>query len=256
VYNRLTIDVRSNPHRNENRDAVELVKSVEKESVTIYDRAYLSRKVIEAHRDHGSFFLFRGRSGGTHGAVAKFFRSRSLQKKWVFEGIEIRLIGYRNSKTRERMVFATNLCAKKFSDKEVADLYIKRWEIEIGIKQSNNHGFKQWHSKSENGLLQELYTHYWLLNYARLQAMAGARPQEDWLKEKNYTRANFKLLVELVVDSIPLVLKKLFRSFAERVADFVRRTKASRTRMARHYPRVVKSTKDIYKLESVVPRRS
>ncbi len=174
VVNEVTMGVSFSSQRNENRDALLFLKKIEKNSLVLYDRAYICRTLLDEHQRKGNYFIFRCQSGGTFKEIIEFCKSKKRTDIWFYNGMEIRLIKIKNPHTKEDLVMATNLPSDLFSRSQIADLYARRWAVESSFKDSVTQKFEQWHSKTENGILQELYTHLWLLNWTRLQILCEA----------------------------------------------------------------------------------
>ncbi|OQW54307.1 MAG: hypothetical protein A4S09_06070, partial [Proteobacteria bacterium SG_bin7] len=227
VVNELTIGVTQNAIRNENRDALELLKSTEKNSVVLYDRAYISKALLDAHFERENYFVFRCQRGATFKEIITFYKSSRRQGEWIYRGKKIRLFKVKNPKTKEDLVLATNLPNLKMKNKEIAQLYLRRWSIETSFKDMVQQALGQWHSKSVNGILQELFARLWLLNFARIQLLfENPNNENDWLKP-NYKKANLKLLVEFMVDCMPLIIRKKFSEVLKLIHDQIRRTMQS-----------------------------
>jgi len=255
VVNEITVGCTINQERNENRDALELIRQMEKNSVALYDRAYLSKSLLEAHLEQGNFFVFRCRSGGTFKEVRDFYKSKARQAEWIYNGMVIRLIKIKIPGSKELLVLATNLKTSRLRNKEIVQLYLRRWSIETSIGDAAKQGFGQWHAKSENGIFQEIFARLWLINLARLQLMIEQPRVENWL-EASYKKANLKLLVELLVECVPLILRKRFRQVVGQINELVRRTLQKRKRLSRRYPRQLRSSQNTnYFHSNVVPRR-
>ena len=255
VINELTVSIEHNATRNENRDALKLLEEAEKNSLTIYDRAYLCRDLLNAHFEKGSFFLFRCRSGATFKEVRDFYKSRKEKAKWTYSGQVIRLVKIRNPRTKQKMVLATNL-PRSWKEEELKNLYQKRWSIETSYRDAVYQGLDHWHSKSQNGILQELYARLCLMNFARIQILRSLKASDIDPLGTKYRKTNFKLLVNCVIDLIPLLLRGQLRKALERINDVIRRNRQARERLTRNYPRAIKaSRKTAYPRLNVIKRR-
>ncbi|MBK7890612.1 MAG: transposase [Bdellovibrionales bacterium] len=129
------------------------------------------------------------------------------------------------------MVFVTNLSASQFSTKEIGKLYRRRWEIETSFKELTcTLKIGQWHSKSLNGILQEIFALLWLVNVTRRQLKIRRE-----LLAVEYEKSNFKLIVGLVVENICLLLMKKHDDFFLLINHWANRTVERRRRDARSY---------------------
>jgi hypothetical protein len=256
VVNEVIVGVTHSCCRNENRDALILFHKAEKNSVIIYDRAYACSALLDAHCNKGSYFVIRCRSGGTFKEIIQFYKSSKMETTWNYKGLKIRLFKVKNPKGKGFLVLATNLPGS-WGNREIGQLYFRRWGIETSFRDAAQQAMGHWHSKSVNGLIQELFVRLWLLNYARLQLMMESKTNpQDWLKPK-YTKANLKLLVELMIEGVPLVLRRRFKMIIDRIDDLIRRTLQTRTHFKRKYQRVLKNSGITnFPYQNTVARRS
>lgn len=254
VVNEITMDISFSSSHNENRDALGFLKNLEKNSLVLYDRAYICKALLDEHIAKENYFVFRCRSGGTFKEIRDFYESSRRKGLWNYNGLTIRLIKIKNLHTKEDLVLATNLAESTFGIAQIAELYTRRWKIETAFKDSVIQGLEQWHSKNENGLLQELFMHVWLMNWTRLQIICEVPVRKHWLKRK-YKKPNLKLLVTIMVECVPLILKNLLRDVITRIKNHIRRTMQTRVHLTRHYPRVRKNSLKCFPLENVIDRR-
>lgn len=257
VVNELSIGVVASAEQNENRGALELIDKLETNSIVLYDRAYICKALIEAHIEKQSFFIFRCPKGGTFREIIQFFYYNKDKDEWDYKGHKIRLLRVRNPKTNEDLVLATNLDHDHFMDTEIAELYTRRWSIETAFRDSVAQGFEQWHSRDKNGILQELYAHLWMMNLARIQIMMESSDTScvDWL-ERKYKKPNLKLLIILLVESIPKILNKKFNEVLENINILIKKTLENRQHFKRSYERVRKYSMKSFPYKNLVSRRS
>jgi hypothetical protein len=139
----------------------------------------------------------------------------------------------------------------------IADLYRRRWDIETSFKDLTNIlKMNQWHSQFINGILQEIYALFWLVNTSRacMQQMK-AMPTSD-LQEQKYKKSNMKLTVKCLLDYLFLLLQQKWKKFWTILTYWINRMSQTRIRNSRSYPRVVKHRGREYKQNNLVPRRS
>jgi len=244
--------------------ALELSPSFEKNSITIYDRYYSGYPLMAAHAKAGSHCLIRIKTNGDKTAlpVRKFLASDKLDMdvEWFSsknkkqDPIKIRLVKFINPRTKKMMVFATTLSRDAFSRKELVKLYQKRWEIETTFKDLT-HTLKmdQWHSKKINGILQEVYALLWFINNIKIQ-MTSVEDDEDFLKQNNYCKSNFKLCAKLVIDNIFWVISGQYKKLRDLLIFWISRTIEKRIHRSRSYPRIVKGKRSKFPVHSKVPR--
>ncbi|MBK7890324.1 MAG: transposase [Bdellovibrionales bacterium] len=121
-----------------------------------------------------------GKGRGVKSEVRDFAKSLARSKEIIWRiqpgerrispDLTVRLVKIRNPSSKQDMVFVTNLSASQFSTKEIGKLYRRRWEIETSFKELTcTLKIGQWHSKSLNGILQEIFALLWLVNVTRRQ---------------------------------------------------------------------------------------
>jgi len=76
--------------------ALTMIPKLEKKSLCIYDRLYMSEKLIQAHIDAGSYFLFRCKSSSTFKPIENFWKSKKKIRKVEICGVKITLIKIKN----------------------------------------------------------------------------------------------------------------------------------------------------------------
>ena len=243
-----------------------LVGELEKESLTIYDRLYACYDTLAAHEKIGSYFLVRARSENSRLApvVAEFYRSkrRSIWTEFLpaktdralKNPIPIRLIKVRNKKTGKDFVFMTNLPEGRFRNKEIGELYQRRWAIESSFKDlTDTLTMGQWHSKKLDGILQEIYALLWFVNNVR-RMTSVIKSKSDSLLERRYRKSNFKFIAILLIEHLDLLIKKHHRKL-ERILHFwAEKSAENREHLLRSYPRQVRSFGKKYRNASRAPR--
>lgn len=128
-----------------------------------------------------------------------FFSSkRNFQhtKEW---GVDIYLIKVKTPKGIS--IFATNLPKHLVKIEDIRDLYKLRWQVETGFYNLTQAcHLEKWHSKTLNGIKQELYLRMWIFNVSRM-LMAPCQ-QFNTVGQKIYQKANFKLILSLIRDNL------------------------------------------------------
>jgi len=166
--------------------------SVGKDSIVVFDRGLSSRTTYKSFDDSGIQFITRLKINARYQVIKQLSDVSRLRKGDLkfkndclvylaskgtrFYKHPFRLICAENIKTGENLYFLTNNI--ELSAKEVADIYKKRWEIEVFfkfIKQELN--AKHFHSRSENGIKVTFYMiliiSFLLLVYKYLNKMTG-----------------------------------------------------------------------------------
>ncbi len=177
------------------------IQQLETKSITLYDRGFCNSKIINAHFANRSHFFIRFKSGNRIPVeIQSFWSSKAKSDSFLYNGDpDKRIYLYKvKNKKQGTQVFATSF--KSMNLTEAEELYKLRWEVENSFRdQVNNLPLEQWHSKSENGILQELYVRLWIINYARIQQFMNEKPAKNPFA-KIYQRSNFKLILNFVIN--------------------------------------------------------
>jgi hypothetical protein len=241
-------DFRFTNRLNEQQDAQEMIPKLEVASLTIYDRLYFCTKLIKAHYDRGNHFLFRCRRNACK-EIQEFYNDakKSKTKTFLLRGkYEVHLIRIPNYKTKQDDVFATSLNPALLRANIIKKLYRLRWEIETSfLELTGITKAEQWHSKSVNGIYQEIYARFWLINYTKLQMHVHTQKPENPLRDE-YERPNFKLLYNFIL----LVFPKILKRNPQVLSDFKKLSKKSTEKRKHHkrsYKREIKTPASPYK---------
>lgn len=158
---------------NEREELLRIIKSLGKKDLIITDRGYPSYKIIKVLLESGINFLIRITENGSFKAVDEFVKNNKKDEVVEMQSPEGDILKVRIMKVEipsgEKRYFITNLMdKKKYNFKELSELYYERWEIEEHYK-VNKELFKveNFHSKSKNGILQEIYAQLILSNMTR-----------------------------------------------------------------------------------------
>ena len=257
VLSGVTKDLRFNSHRQEILHAIDMVAGFERNSISLYDRLYLSKKLIHAHNAAGNYFIARCKRSAFD-KVDEFFASNKTRGVMRVNGIVVHLTKTINPRTKEALVLATNLPIGIFSKKELAGLYTRRWLIEGNFRDSSSGHLQieNWHSKNINGILQELFTHHWVMNLARIQVSLQTVFNPTEYLGLRYHKPNFKLLLEIIVDAISDLARGRWRRLIEKIHYYIQKTMETRFHLKRDYPRHIKSPQRRYQRANTVKRRA
>lgn len=246
--------------------ARDLIRKLEKKSITIYDRLHGSYDTALVHFECENYFIVRIKTTGRalRNQFKEFLQSDKRSKKielkpWIKKhrpGLPVRLIKIKNPNSLEDIVLMTNLKKEDFSDRQIGQLYQRRWEVEGSFRALTSIlKLEQWHSKKVNGILQEVFALLWLNNIARMNCRADyKRSSSSWL-ESCYTKSNFKLCVKLIIENINLLLERKFKKFDEVLTFWLKRTAEKRKHLSRSYPRAIKKRGCDYDWANLVPSR-
>lgn len=244
VLNGVSKDLRESPVLNEIADAIDMVKSFEDNSLTIYDRLYISRKVIHTHHEHNSYFLCRVRKSALKD-IRKIFSTKRKRFTVEIDGITVHVIKIFNHKTNEWAAFATNLPLRLVKEKTIKHLYRLRWEVENSFRDlTQTMKIEQWHSKFINGIRQELYVAFWLMNFVKMK-MLTKRNLALKVRETEYEKPNFKLILNWITPLLPKIFKQV-RGVLKWLGELIDRSMEKRKRHSREYRREIKSPASPY----------
>jgi hypothetical protein len=148
-------------HLDELRDVKYLLRKLRAKDVVVYDRLYLTTRVLESHAKSGIHGVFRLRKGGTLKEVTDFIASGetdvvvSIDRKDVPK-MKLRFLRYRIS-GKTYFIATTLLNARKYNRNAIKKIYHERWGVEEQYKV-----FKQtlkiepFHSRKSAGMKQEI----------------------------------------------------------------------------------------------------
>lgn len=244
VINGICLGFTFNPTLNEPKDARNLLKRLPSKALFIYDRLYFSKNMISAHIDHDSRFPFRCRRNAKR-EILEFFQIKKLKSSFEYGGTRIHLIRVKNAKTGKYSIFATDLAEDLRSPTKIDALYRSRWEIENSFRDSTaTLRTEEWHSKTFNGNMQEIYTAYWFLNLAKLASNEACQKVFD-PEEMTYTKVNFKLTMQYLREKFNEIWVKFYRIVAH-LESLSKNTTAKRVHCKRSYKRELKRPRSPY----------
>jgi hypothetical protein len=250
------------------RQARQLVRHLEKNSITIYDRLHQTYETAFEHEKAGSYFFVRVKEKNKKSAlpIQDFCRSNRLSK-WVdlepspplrrqkMPTLRVRLIKVKNKRSKEIMVFMTNAPESLIKKKEVGEFYQRRWGVESSFKDlTDTLKMCQWHTTKFNGVLQEIYALLWLVNNVKRVCNITMHNARNWLKPV-YKKSNFKLVITIFIDHLDLLIKGKHTKLSRILLYWVNRTTETRCHLSRSYLRQVKRHGKRYFNASRVSRR-
>lgn len=253
VLSGVTKTFRMSNRLHEQQDAEEMLGELEKESLVIYDRLYFCLRLIRAHYRRGNHFLFRCRSNACKEIMEILADpKRPLSGSFFLRGkYEVNWVRIVNRQTKKDEIFATSLPKELLNATLIRKLYRLRWEVEVSfLELTGITKAEQWHSKSVNGIYQELYARFWLINYTKLQIHVQTQKPENPLKDE-YEKPNFKLLYNFILLSFPKILKRN----QEVLKDFEllrKKTLECRRHQSRSYKREIKRPASPYTYNNCV----
>ena len=113
-------------------------------------------------------------------------------------GVKMRLIKTYISEKDEPIAIATNLLNRDFTDKELGEIYTRRWSSETANRDATVfEALDAFHARSYNGILQEIFACLIL----RFNTAIVIAEEEDLAKdflEETYTRPSFKIYIQQI----------------------------------------------------------
>ena len=251
VINGLTKDITVSKTNEELRMMDQMLPGLEQNSITLYDRLYFSKRLIENHAHHKNYYVARTKTEGGHKQVVEFAQSEEREKVITLFGEKVRLFKIKNRKTKNEIVLATNLFFDWVSHETVYKLYFTRWEVEVSFRDLvQSLKIEDFHAKNINGVLQELYARLWLMNYTKIQVLKSYRMHMN-PGSYTYSKPNYKILFSWMAEN----LKRLIDNIEGLWEDFVQlvaMTFEKRTRRDRTYPRELKYSGKMYPRNSTI----
>ena len=161
----------------------------------LLDRGLGGINVYKEIYEKDQFFLHRVQTSRTAPRYVKEFLKSSSKDKIIsvctnYEGEEVALLlrlvkGPKDSKGK-RIIFVTNLLDdRRYSRLSILSLYRKRWGIETMYgHMKNSIKIEKFHSKTYNGVMQEIYAHLLVISLAALIACQSSKKFNLNTKEK------------------------------------------------------------------------
>lgn len=237
----------------ESQGAVENILKLEPKSLTLYDRGFSNYKVMNAHFDRRSYFLIRFKNGSrVHPKIQQFYKSNEQRNSFLLDenpDKRIYLYKVKGEKQKEMHVYVTNY--KNLDLEEASALYRLRWEVENVFRDLvNSLPAEQWHSRTENGILQELYVRLWIMNYARIQQFQNEKEDKNPLR-RIYKRSNFKLIVDFIIDHWDEFFARK-RKFLQKIKILIQVSTEKRKRYSRSVKRQLRYQNKNYPAANII----
>ena len=252
------LDSTFSPKNDEIASAIELTeKSLAREkTVFVFDRFYLSDRILSLFcaKDAG-YFIARCKQKGSFMEITEFAQSGLNEDTVEIEGQMVRLVRYSHCKSKNDLIFATNL-PRRFSANEIGEIYGHRWEAETANRdRTSTMKSEQFHAKDLNGIKQEFYTCLVIQAIARMTCAYETKPEKDFMK-KTYKKANFKAAFTKITQNIQGLIQGC-QTFFKSLSELLRKDIEIRSRNSRSYERTLRRpVGKLYKHRSLVPRRA
>jgi Transposase DDE domain len=253
VLSGVTKDLRFSPWNDEIAHAKNMVKHFGKDSLALYDRLYISTKMILAHHHAGNYFLMRAKRKSFK-EIEAYYQSHSQKTLTVIiRGVSVRLFKSINPHTGKKDVFVTNLPWRWLSAELIQRLYLRRWEVETSFADVvNTMKLEQWHSTSLNGILQEIFATFWTMNFTRIQIAKKSKKPKITMSDQ-YEKPNFKLIVDWMKTKLKRLLNRSLGVLRE-LKKLIKLSTEKRVHYERSYPRQLKCAATPYSYNNTIWR--
>jgi hypothetical protein len=224
----------------EREEMKNLLPFVPVNSVWMFDRGYPAYEtILHLYQHYSGYWLFRCPASGTFSAVEKFikngkqediiylnpsnsFRSKvSLKERKKLKSLKIRIIRL-ESPDGTISVLLTNLFGRnKFEAGQIQDLYYIRWRVEEYYRDEKvTFDIERFHSKTENGIMQELYSAMIMSVIARCCMVISTYYLLPKRQEVQFKNAIIALAADaaIFVPDDPVVSIKIFKELLTEIA--------------------------------------
>ncbi len=251
VMNSCSVDLSLSSEATELYQAKNLVAHIKKDCLVIYDRAYIDRNLMILHIESGSFFLIRLKKSGNSKGIDAFAIASNKKQGWVhLDGEAVKLFRCK-SPSGDARYYATNADKILTTPSEADHLYRERWDVESSFKELvESLSLEQWHTKSYNGIMQELYARFWLYNFTKIQMLIHSGKLKRELG-KSYERGNTKVAVEWVACNLARFWHRKRNRFSEFI-DLLKKSTETRQRYKRFYERKLRHPGSPYVTQNTV----
>lgn len=223
----------------ERHEAMDLIAMVPENGVILGDRGFPSHEVFaRLAKGYNGHFVIRCPAKGSFKEIRQMDKPDALV---TIKGLSLRVIRLDSQEGTQSVLFTNLTDRKQYSAASLRNLYFKRWQIEGHYRDEKcSLDMEHFHSKSANGVRQELFASLIMMTLARvlmhLQTIDLKRPPQF-----KHVISAFAKEAYLMVANRPAMAKRIFRELLEDVARVVY-YRPKRRRKA--YPRVSKTAKN------------
>jgi len=210
-------------YTSERDEALKLLHHVPAEGIIIFDRGYPGFGFIrQLMLDYAGHFLIRCPATNTFPAIEEFIQSdkddeilllkptrdflngnRNLKNSPDLKAIKVRCIKLVSPDGTVSVLLTDMYNSKEYSKTEITNLYYKRWEAEVRYRdEKQSCEIETFHSRSENGILQEFFAMLILCVISRL-VMAQCGVSET---DKCYVAPQFKNCIISVANTAAMLV--------------------------------------------------
>lgn len=193
-------------YSSERKHAMQLLKSIPQNGVVTMDRGYPSYELLKIFHEHycSGFYVMRCCGSNTFPAVEQFLKSSRTEAviqikpsdkyckrnpHQVVNVLSVRVIRL-ISPDGTISVILTNLPMQNFPQEEIIALYYRRWEVENYYRDEKvTMEIETFHSKSPNGIRQELFCAVIVSVLTRIMIMLGSKDEKKERIEPQFKNA-------------------------------------------------------------------
>ena len=228
-------------HQGSEREEVkQMLPFIPSKSILLFDRGYPSFvliKYLDTHYD--GFYLFRCPASSTFPAVEQFVQSGALediiwidptssflssqpkQQRDEVAPIMLRAIRLESPDGTVSVLLTGLINTTAFPADSIIDLYFRRWEIESYYRDEKCFlGLKSFHSKTENGIRQELFAVMVMSVIARIMMVFEPAPCPQHKSRPQFKNAVMTLASDaaMLAPEHPQIAIAIFREVLDEIA--------------------------------------
>jgi hypothetical protein len=218
----------------ERTEAIKMLPKIPSNNLILFDRGYPGYDFIkEIIRNYSGYFLFRCPAKGSFSALKEFVESNKTDTIILITPsinhpktnssesdchtmIKLRAIKLLNP-DGELSILLTNLFNDKiYSETSLKSLYYKRWGVEVHYRDDKETAeIEEFHSKSSNGILQEIFASAIMNVISRILITIAMDPMKEEKSEPQFKNAlkaisnEVALLVSKNPDKVAVYFKEL-----------------------------------------------
>ncbi len=223
--------------RSERHEVMDLIELVPENGVILGDRGFPSHEffafLLENYKGH---FVIRCPAKSSFKEIEQM---KTPDAPLTIRGLTLRAIRVESPDGTQSILFTNLMDKKKYSGASIRNLYFKRWQIESHYRDEKcSMDLEHFHSKSSNGVKQELFASLIMMTIARILMHSQTTDIQRAPQFKHAIHALAKDAYLLAANK-PAVAKRLFTELLEDIGRVV----YYRPRHKRKaYPRISKST--------------
>jgi Transposase DDE domain len=146
---------------------MDMIQMVPEGGIILADRGFPSHEMIDyLSNNYQGYFVIRCPAKSS---FKEFGQMKGYDAKLTIAGASLRAIRVKSPDGTESILLTNLLDKMKYSSAGVRDLYFKRWQIEVYFRDEKcSMDLEHFHSKSSNGIRQELFASMIMATLARI----------------------------------------------------------------------------------------